>query len=550
MPARGSSVEAGERRQRWPALLARLLVLGAERYPPKIRRRLQTLNAMAYLIVITSTIYALIYAAKDVETYHWIVLVNLVLAAVGLCVPLAHRLHELAGGGLILVCEPLALFALAAVLGRDAGIQFNLIVGAAAPFVILGLRRRALVGAVVVLCCGLHVAAWFLFPPGQALIAVEPDLVRQLYVSSAITTFGVTAALFYYAFHLAEAAEAETEALLRNILPDSVVERLRARSGEAVAESFAEASVLFADLKGFVPLSRRLGAERTVAMLNDLVRGFDGLAAQHGVEKIKTIGDCYMAVAGLPERTPDHAARLARFALAMQAAAEETGQRFGLDLHLRIGLASGPVMAGVIGAQKFTYDVWGDAVNLASRLEATGEPGRIHVSAAIREKLAAAFAFACRGDVLLKGVGPQRTWYLLGESRRGVSDSRARPHERSPHRRPVARDGPDAPSADVPRSPRGLARGRGAGAGDLGAGPKKHPRPRARPASNGGRCAGGRRARHGAALRRAGGGARRRRPARRSAAQAPDESARPTPDAGAGARVRGGAGRRRRVRTL
>jgi adenylate cyclase len=151
-------------------------------------------------------------------------------------------------------------------------------------------------------------------------------------------------------------------------------------------------------------------------MLNDLVRGFDGLAAQHGVEKIKTIGDCYMAVAGLPERTPDHAARLARFALAMQAAAEETGQRFGLDLHLRIGLASGPVMAGVIGAQKFTYDVWGDAVNLASRLEATGEPGRIHVSAAIREKLAAAFAFACRGDVLLKGVGPQRTWYLLGEA--------------------------------------------------------------------------------------------------------------------------------------
>src|SRR3954452_15374801 len=416
MPARGSSVEAGERRRRWPAFLARLLALGAERYPPKIRRRLQTLNAMAYLIVITSTIYALIYAAKDVETYHWIVLVNLVLAAVGLCVPLEHRFHELAGGGLILVCEPLALLAVAAVPGRDAGIQLNLIVGAAAPFVILGLRRRALVGAVVVLCCGLHVAAWFLFPPGQALIAVEPDLVRQLYVSSAITTFGVTAALFYYAFHLAEAAEAETEALLRNILPDSVVERLRARSGEAVAESFAEASVLFADLKGFVPLSRRLGAERTVAMLNDLVRGFDGLAAQHGVEKIKTIGDCYMAVAGLPERTPDHASRLARFALAMRAAAEETGQRFGLDLHLRIGLASGPVMAGVIGAQKFTYDVWGDAVNLASRLEATGEPGRIHVSAAIREKLAAAFAFACRGDVLLKGVGPQRTWYLLGEA--------------------------------------------------------------------------------------------------------------------------------------
>jgi class 3 adenylate cyclase len=178
-----------------------------------------------------------------------------------------------------------ALFTLAAVLGRDAGIQLNLIVGAAAPFVILGLKRPALIGAVVILCFGLHIAAWFLFPPEKALIAVEPDLMSQLYVSSAVTAFGVTAALFYYAFHLAEAAEAETEALLRNMLPDSVVERLKAQSGDPVAESYSEASVLFADLKGFVPLSRRLGAERTVSMLNDLVRGFDRLAAQHGVEK-------------------------------------------------------------------------------------------------------------------------------------------------------------------------------------------------------------------------------------------------------------------------
>src|SRR3954468_11598570 len=416
MPAHGLSIGLSERRRRGPAFLRRLLALGTELYPPKIRRRLQTLNAMAYLIVVTSTSYALIYALEGVQACAWIVQVNLVLAAVGLCVPLAHRFHELAGGLLIMVCEPIALFALVAVLGRNAGIQLNLIVGAAAPFVILGLERLALVGFVVVLCFGLHVAAWFSFPPERALIAIEPDLMAQLYVSSAVTTFGVTAALFYYAFHLATKAEAETEALLRNILPDSVVERLKANPGEAVAESFADASVLFADLKGFVALSHRLGAGRTVAMLNDLVRGFDGLAAQHGVEKIKTIGDCYMAVAGLPERTPDHAVRLARFALALQAVAEETAQRFGLDLHLRIGLASGPVMAGVIGAQKFTYDVWGDAVNLASRLEATGEPGRIHVSGALRGNLAAAFAFACRGDVLLKGVGPQRTWYLLGEA--------------------------------------------------------------------------------------------------------------------------------------
>ena len=118
---------------------------------------------------------------EDFETYYWIVLVNFVLAAVGVCVPFAHRVHELAGGGLILVCEPVALFALAAVLGRDAGIQLNLIIGAAAPFVILGLRRRALVGTVVVLCCGLHVAAWFLFPPGRR-IAVGADWSTALHI--------------------------------------------------------------------------------------------------------------------------------------------------------------------------------------------------------------------------------------------------------------------------------------------------------------------------------------------------------------------------------
>src|SRR3954469_10950576 len=417
MPVHGLGLSIGlsERRRRGPAFLRRLLALGTERYPPKIRRRLQTLNAMAYLIVVTLTSYALIYALEGVQAYAWIVQVNLVLAAVGLCVPFSHRFHELAGGMLIMVCEPIALFALVAALGRDAGIQLNLIVGAAAPFVILGLERPAFVATVIVLCFALHVAAWFLFPQEHALIAIEPDLRRELYVSSAVTAFGVTAALFYYAFSLAAKAEAETEALLRNILPDSVVERLKAHPGEAIAESYADVSVLFADLKGFVSLSHGLGAERTVAMLNDLVHGFDRLAARYGVGKLKIIGDCYMVVAGLPERTPDHAERLARFALALPEVAEETARRFGLELRLRVGLASGPVMAGVIGARKFTYDVWGDAVNLASRLEGAGEPGRIHVSSTIREKLSAAFTFAGRGDVLLKGVGVQQTWYLLGE---------------------------------------------------------------------------------------------------------------------------------------
>jgi adenylate cyclase len=414
MPARGLTILTEEGRWRGPGFARRLLAVGTEGYPPKVRRRLQTLNAMAYLIVVLSTIYAAIYALDDVVTYRWVVTVNLTLAAVGLSVPLANRIHELAGGLLIVLSEPMALLALVSVLGRDSGIQLNLIVGAAAPLVIFGLGRMGLVTAVIALCFALHVAAWFLFPPGKAMLGIAPELINQLYVSSAFTTFIVIAALFYYAFRLTEQAEAETEAVLRNILPDSIVERLKARPGQPIADSFAEASVLFADLKGFVTLSRALGAERTVAVLNDLTHGFDALAAAHGVEKIKTIGDCYMAVAGVPEQLPDHAARMARMALAMREVADQTARRAGIDLSLRIGIASGPLMAGVIGARKFTYDVWGDPVNLAARLESTGEAGRIHVAAETRAKLADQFDLAHRGAIDIKGVGPQETYFLIG----------------------------------------------------------------------------------------------------------------------------------------
>ena len=260
----------------------------------------------------------------------------------------------------------------------------------------LGLERIRLIAAILLAGFALHVAAWFWFPTGLAG-APAPGFLAQLYLSSALTAFGVTAAVAYYAFRLAARAEAETEALLRNILPDKIVERLKQHPDEPVAESFSEASVLFSDLKSFVPLARSLGPARTVEMLNDLIRRFDKLASEHGVEKIKTIGDAYMAVAGLPEPAPDHAARLARMALEMRAAARKTAARFEVELILRIGIAAGPVMAGVIGTKKFSYDVWGDPVNLAARLENTCEANCIHVSAEVRERLGGAFELRSRG---------------------------------------------------------------------------------------------------------------------------------------------------------
>jgi adenylate cyclase len=202
--------------------------------------------------------------------------------------------------------------------------------------------------------------------------------------------------------------------LLRNILPDEIVNRLRDRPSEPIADAFTEASILFSDIQSFVPLSHGLGAERTVALLNELMRRFDALALKYGVEKIKTIGDAYMAVAGLPSPVPDHAVRVADMALEMFAEKDAVAAHFGVTFRMRIGIATGAVMAGVIGSQKFSYDVWGDSVNLAARLESSGVPERVQLSPNTHTALGDAFDCECRGQVEIKGVGPLETWLLIG----------------------------------------------------------------------------------------------------------------------------------------
>jgi adenylate cyclase len=388
----------------------RFLDLGTAGYPQRIRRRLKILNAVAALIVVSSTLYALTYALSDPRAYRWLIIINLGLIAVALSIPALHRVNEICAGLVLGITECVALFGLVALLGRESGIQLNMIVGAAASFFILGTERVRLGAVMIALFFALHVAAWLMFP--AAVVPVSHGFLVQLYLSSALTTFAIIVAIVHYALRLAERAEAETEALLRNILPGEIVDRLRAHPTEPIADAFSEASILFSDIQSFVPLSRRLGAERTVAMLNDMMSRFDALASKHGVEKIKTIGDAYMAVAGLPQPAPDHAARLARMALQMFAEKEAVAQQFGVTIRMRIGIASGPVMAGVIGTRKFSYDVWGDAVNLAARLESSGEPERVQLSAEAFHALAPHFECERRGEIEIKGIGPLETWFL------------------------------------------------------------------------------------------------------------------------------------------
>ena len=407
----------------------RLAAAGTEPYPPDVRRRLKILNVMCYLIATTTLLYAIQQATTDFHTYAPMVFVNLALVATVLMVPFAHRISEIAGGLLLVGAEYAALFAFTDFFSREGGAQLQYIIAAAAPFVIFGLQRIRLILVIVVLGLTLHVLGWFWFPADGRIGPEEQAVVDSLYTQAAITTVVLIAASVYYAFSLAEQAKAETDAVLRNVLPDAIVERLKAKPGALIADSIDDAAVMFADISGFVALTRRLGANATVDMLSRLVSDFDALAVRHGVEKIKTIGDAYMVVAGLPEPVPDHTARLARMGLAMLAAVARMREESGLNLNLRIGMASGPVTAGVIGTRKFSYDVWGDPVNLASRLEGQSSPGRILICPGCRAKLGEDFLFEARGPIEIKGIGAQETWFLLGarEAASGKDGSGAPP---------------------------------------------------------------------------------------------------------------------------
>jgi adenylate cyclase len=208
-----------------------------------------------------------------------------------------------------------------------------------------------------------------------------------------------------------EAKNAENERLLLNILPKSIADRLKA--GESIiADSFPAVTVLFADLVGFTRMSSTIGPEALVAMLNELFSEFDALARRYQIEKIKTIGDCYMAVSGVPIAQDGHASAVATMALGMLDSLNVINERRGSDLELRIGLNTGPVVAGIIGSTKFAYDLWGDTVNTASRMESSGSPGRVHVSAATAAAMGDGFQLEARGEIEVAGKGTLSTFWL------------------------------------------------------------------------------------------------------------------------------------------
>jgi class 3 adenylate cyclase len=224
-----------------------------------------------------------------------------------------------------------------------------------------------------------------------------------------------------------ELEQAKSERLLLNVLPEPVARRLKDHGG-VIADASSDVTVLFADIVGFTPLSERLSPSEVVALLDGVFAGWDALAARHRVEKIKTIGDAYMVAGGIPLPRDDHAEAIADMALAMGSEIERCEADNGMPLRVRIGIDTGPVVAGVIGRAKFIYDLWGDTVNTASRMESHAQPGTIQVTERAYERLRSRYELRRRGIVDVKGKGPMTTYLLLGATRaaRGARRDRDR----------------------------------------------------------------------------------------------------------------------------
>jgi adenylate cyclase len=300
----------------------------------------------------------------------------------------------------------------------------NLVLAVLVPMgAVLLLGRRAAVPAYLAFAV-LVVWAALTNTALQTLLPIAPGLGAALYAINLLVAGAISLGQVMLIDGERLRAKAQSESLLLNVLPRAIVDRLQGGEG-VIADHLPEVTVLFADVVDFTPFSERVEPQRVVQVLNHLFSAFDELAERYRLEKIKTIGDAYMVVAGVPEPRADHAAVSVEMALAMHAAAADQPPLDGHRLQLRTGIATGPVVAGVIGRQKFSYDLWGDTVNTASRMESSGVAGCIQVTEATWRLVRDRYPWRVREGVEVKGKGPMTT-YLLDAA--GASQAKSPTH--------------------------------------------------------------------------------------------------------------------------
>jgi adenylate cyclase len=372
----------------------------SQHYADSAARRLRVLNINAWMAVSVCGTYGLLglFAGAGASTPQ---LIDLAAATIFAAVPLLHRFGELVAPLTFVCASYVSIVAITWNVGTGNGLQFFLLVTACLVVLQLGIEHIVLASMLASVAAGLVIALEFSVPRDTG---VEPPWAMSLgFVIAAVSACAVM-----------EAEYERSEALLSNMLPASIAARLKDPERKVIADKYDDASVLFADIAGFTERASDTEPADLVTFLDRLYTEFDALVDKHGLEKIKVSGDNYMVVSGVPWSRHDHVEALADLALDMADAVAGLQDPHGRAVPLRIGLASGPVVAGVVGSRRFFYDVWGDAVNVASRMESTDTEGRIQVPQVVYERLRHNFILHERGDVEVKGKGVMRTWYLVG----------------------------------------------------------------------------------------------------------------------------------------
>ena len=402
----------------------------AQRYADTAARGNRVLAITSWLAVLTLATFSVLL----IVTGSWSLrlgTIHIVAAIAFATVPWLNRFGELVAPLTFVGAAFVSIYATCWATGTAAGGEFFFLVGACLVVLLLGVEHIVLASALAVLAAGLTIAVEFLLPRDTGL---QPAWAQSMcFAISAICATVLVIVTVWFALRDRARAEAaleseheRSEALLANMLPASVAERLKDPQQGVIADKYDDASVLFADIVGFTERASATPPADLVRFLDRLYGAFDALVDKHGLEKIKVSGDSYMVVSGVPRPRPDHARALAEFALDMTDAVAGLKDPLGEGVPMRVGMAAGPVVAGVVGSRRFFYDVWGDAVNVASRMETTDSVGRIQVSEDMYERLRDEFVLRERGLIEVKGKGLMRTWYLIGRKTTGGPSGESR----------------------------------------------------------------------------------------------------------------------------
>jgi adenylate cyclase len=403
-----------------PGWIDRLLSIGIVSTDPYVIRRQRFVNVAVIATIGSTSSHIVMHSLHDFYGLIVINIYNVFMVFVPMLIPQLHRFGENVGA---IALALLILFGhsfVVCLLGLASDLQVYFTIFPSVFLLLVGvLRWRLFIVFFVLSLAALLILVTY--APVDGLLIPQDDKFRdELSVQAMINAISINAAIYFYALTAQHRAEVDTEHLLARseglidiMMPRPIAERLKAGE-ERIADRIEMLSVMFADLAGFTEAARNLAPEQVVEFLDGLVRASDALCQQYGADKIKTIGDSYMAAAGFDGRQVEGAAAIGRLALAMMDEIDRQPPLGDRKLRLRAGIHCGPATAGVIGDTRFSYDIWGDAVNIASRMESHGEPGRIQVSEAFRNLAADHFVFEERGSTDIKSLGATRTFFLVG----------------------------------------------------------------------------------------------------------------------------------------